>query len=159
MPSSSAASSSAGQPVCLILGDNIFYGQGLPTKLRAAAQLAEGALVFAYPVRDPERYGVVEFDATGRAISIEEKPKQPKSHYAVPGLYFYDSQVSDIAANLKPSPRGEIEITDVNRTYLEQGQLHGGADGPRALPGWMPARTNRCSRRPGSCRPCRTGRG
>ncbi len=113
----------AGGPACLILGDNIFYGHGLPAKLRAAAQLTEGALVFAYPVRDPERYGVVEFDETGRAISIEEKPKAPRSHYAVPGLYFYDEQVTAIAANLAPSPRGEIEITDVNRTYLAQGQL------------------------------------
>jgi glucose-1-phosphate thymidylyltransferase len=113
----------AGQPACLILGDNIFYGHGLPAQLRAAAGLTEGALVFAYPVRDPERYGVIEFDASGRAISIEEKPKAPRSHYAVPGLYFYDGEVSDIAANLQPSARGEIEITDVNRTYLERGQL------------------------------------
>ncbi len=112
-----------GQPACLILGDNIFYGHGLPEKLRAAARLTEGARVFAYPVKDPERYGVIEFDESGRAISIEEKPKKPRSHYAVPGLYFYDTQVSEIAANLKPSPRGELEITDVNRIYLERGQL------------------------------------
>jgi glucose-1-phosphate thymidylyltransferase len=110
-------------PVCLILGDNIFFGHDLPAQLRAAAQLKEGATVFAYPVKDPERYGVVEFNEKGLAISIEEKPKQPRSHYAVPGIYFYDNQVVDIAANLKPSARGELEITDLNCVYLERGQL------------------------------------
>jgi glucose-1-phosphate thymidylyltransferase len=112
-----------GQPACLILGDNIFYGHGLPEQLHAAARLTSGAVIFAYPVRDPERYGVVEFDSQGRAISIEEKPRQPRSHFAVPGIYFYDGQVSDIAARLRPSPRGELEITDLNRVYLERGQL------------------------------------
>jgi len=113
----------ADQPACLILGDNIFFGQGLPTKLREAAELQSGALIFAYPVRDPQRYGVVEFDDSGRAISIEEKPKQPRSHFAVPGLYFYDNRVVEFAANLKPSSRGELEITDLNRVYLELGEL------------------------------------
>jgi glucose-1-phosphate thymidylyltransferase len=105
------------------LGDNIFFGHGLPEKLRAAATLTEGALVFAYPVKDPERYGVVEFDRTGMAKSIEEKPLRPRSHYAVPGIYFYDHQVGDIAAGLAPSARGEIEITDLNCVYLRQRQL------------------------------------
>lgn len=112
-----------GQPAALILGDNIFYGQGVPDQLRRAARLKEGALIFAYPVNDPRRYGVVEFDAQGIAISIEEKPQQPRSRFAVPGLYFYDDQVCDITSKLKPSGRGELEITDVNRTYLERGQL------------------------------------
>jgi glucose-1-phosphate thymidylyltransferase len=113
----------AGEPVCLILGDNIFFGQGLPGQLQTAAELQDGALIFAYPVRDPERYGVVEFDESGKAISIEEKPRQPRSHFAVPGLYFYDRRVVEIAANLAPSARGEIEITDLNQVYLDEGRL------------------------------------
>ena len=111
------------QPACMILGDNIFYGHGLPAKLSQAAQITEGATVFAYPVRDPERYGVVDFDENFKALSIEEKPKNPRSNYAVPGIYFYDQEVSRIAASLKPSPRGELEITDLNRIYLEHGKL------------------------------------
>ena len=107
----------------LVLGDNIFYGHELATITQSAVQRAAGATVFAYPVHDPERYGVVEFNAQGQAISLEEKPKQPKSRYAVTGLYFYDNQVIEIAKNLKPSPRGELEITDVNRVYLERNSL------------------------------------
>ncbi|MBC2664428.1 glucose-1-phosphate thymidylyltransferase RfbA [Novosphingobium flavum] len=114
----------AGGPSCLVLGDNIFFGHGLSDILASAAARPSGASVFAYHVADPERYGVVEFDADMRALSIEEKPAVPRSHWAVTGLYFYDAQVVDIAANLQPSPRGELEITDVNRIYLERGQLN-----------------------------------
>lgn len=113
----------AGQPACLILGDNIFFGHGLAEKLRVGADIRNGALVFAYPVQDPERYGVIEFDSNGHALSIEEKPKVPRSNYAVPGLYFYDGTVSNHAATLQPSERGELEITDLNRAYLAQGNL------------------------------------
>ena len=112
-----------GKPSALILGDNIFYGQGFSAQLQRAAAIAEGATIFAYPVDDPQRYGVVEFDAHGRAVSLEEKPPHPKSRYAITGLYFYDGSVADVAASLKPSARGELEITDLNRRYLEAGKL------------------------------------
>jgi glucose-1-phosphate thymidylyltransferase len=112
-----------GDPCCLILGDNIFFGGGLTEILEQAARLQSGALIFAYPVRDPERYGVVEFDGEGRVISIEEKPDRPRSGYAVPGIYFYDGKVSEYAAGLHPSARGELEITDLNRVYLDRGEL------------------------------------
>ena len=113
----------ADEPACLILGDNIFYGHGLAQSLQTISSKETGATVFAYHVRDPERYGVVVLDATGRPIDIEEKPKQPRSHFAVTGLYFYDGQAAEIARNLKPSARGELEITDVNREYLRRGLL------------------------------------
>ena len=111
------------QSVCLILGDNIFFGHGLPESLRKASELTKGALIFAYPVRDPERYGVVEFNEDGRVLSIEEKPEKPRSQYAVPGIYFYDGQVVEYAEKLNPSDRGELEITDLNCRYMENGEL------------------------------------
>ena len=114
----------AGAPCCLVLGDNIFYGQGFTELLRRANARRDGATVFGYWVRDPERYGVAEFDATGTVIGLEEKPSQPRSSYAVTGLYFYDGRASDFAARLAPSARGELEITDLNRCYLAQGDLH-----------------------------------
>jgi glucose-1-phosphate thymidylyltransferase len=114
----------SGGPSCLVLGDNIFFGHGLPEILLQARQRERGATVFGYQVVDPERYGVVAFDAEKRASSIEEKPAQPKSNWAVTGLYFYDEQVADIAANIRPSARGEYEITDINRAYLDKGELH-----------------------------------
>jgi glucose-1-phosphate thymidylyltransferase len=113
-----------GKPSCLVLGDNIFYGHGFTERLKRAAAREQGATVFGYWVRDPERYGVAEFDATGKVIGLEEKPAQPKSHYAVTGLYFYDERVCDYAAALKPSVRGELEITDLNRCYLDDDSLH-----------------------------------
>ena len=114
----------AGQPSCLVLGDNIFYGHGFTDMLRRADARSEGATVFGYWVNDPERYGVAEFDAQGRVVGIEEKPANPRSHYAVTGLYFYDGMASEYASELKPSSRGELEITDLNRRYLEAGALH-----------------------------------
>lgn len=112
-----------GEPGCLILGDNLFYGQGFSTMLKRAASINKGACIFGYYVKDPRAYGVVEFDANGKVVSLEEKPAQPKSHYAVPGLYFYDASVTAKAAALKPSARGEYEITDLNKVYLDEGSL------------------------------------
>lgn len=112
-----------GGPACLILGDNVFYGHGMPESLTRAVKQESGATIFGYWVRDPQRYGVIEFDDSGNVLSIEEKPKQPKSHYAAVGLYFYDERITQIAAGIKPSGRGELEITDVNKTYLSDGSL------------------------------------
>ncbi len=113
-----------GGPACLVLGDNVFYGYGLQEQLQQVAKQRDGATIFGYRVKDPERYGVAEFDADGKVLSLEEKPKHPRSNYAVIGLYFYDNQITDIAAQIKPSARNEYEITDVNNQYLRQGQLH-----------------------------------
>jgi glucose-1-phosphate thymidylyltransferase len=110
-------------PVALILGDNIFYGHGLPSTLQKAAKVEQGAVIFAYHVQDPERYGVVEFDETGKVLSLEEKPKKPKTNFAVPGIYFYDKRVVEFAKGLAPSQRGEIEITDLNKVYMQNGEL------------------------------------
>ena len=110
-------------PVCLILGDNIFYGQGMASILQECASLKDGAIIFGYRVNDPERYGIVEFDANGNVLSIEEKPATPKSNFAVPGMYFYDHRVVQVAESVKPSARGELEITDINNAYLKQGEL------------------------------------
>jgi glucose-1-phosphate thymidylyltransferase len=129
-----------GDEACLILGDNIFFGSGLVANIQRGAALKQGAMVFAYQVSDPERYGVVEFDSQGKAISLEEKPLHPKSNYAVPGIYFYDNQVSRLAAQLKPSPRGEIEITDLNRIYLDNNQLRVGVLGRGVA--WLDAGTH-----------------
>ena len=114
----------AGGAAALILGDNLFYGHGISAQLQRAARIEEGATIFGYWVKDPERYGVVEFDGAGRAVSIEEKPARPRSHYAVVGLYFYDASITEVAASIKPSPRGELEITDVNNVYLRRGKLN-----------------------------------
>jgi glucose-1-phosphate thymidylyltransferase len=112
-----------GEPVCLILGDNVFFGHGLSEKVKAASTIQHGALIFAYPVREPQQYGVIEFDSQGQALSIEEKPAHPRSRYAVPGLYFYDGKAANLAGQLRASERGELEITDLHQQYLERGEL------------------------------------
>ena len=142
----------AGRPSALILGDNLFYGHGLPGVLRNAASVRRGATVFAYHVHDPERYGVVEFDAGGKAMSIAEKPKHPRSNWAVTGLYFYDERAADFAASLKPSPRGELEITDLNLEYLRRGAARcGSKEWGAASPGSTLEPRIPCSKPPNSC--------
>ena len=130
-----------GGPACLVLGDNVFYGHGFPDMLRQASRIEEGALIFGYHVADPERYGVVEFDPDGNVLSIEEKPAAPKSSYAVPGIYFYDGRAAELARSLRPSARGELEITDLNRLYLEQGNLRVELMGRGVA--WLDTGTNR----------------
>lgn len=146
-----------GKPSCLVLGDNIFHGHGLREVLRNADQRDTGATVFGYWVNDPERYGVAEFDKAGKVIDLVEKPEKPRSNYAVTGLYFYDGNASHHAAELKPSPRGELEITDLNQRYLREGNLHLEALAA-GMRGWIPAPTSRCWRRPTSSRPSRPAR-
>ena len=141
--------------VALALGDNVFYGHGVPASLRNAVQRERGATVFGYWVKDPERYGVVEFDANHEVVGIEEKPEKPCSNYAITGIYFYDNRVLEIAAGLKPSPRGELEITDVNLEYLRCGDLHVELFG-EAWRGWTPEPTNHCSRLPILSKPFRS---
>ena len=131
----------AGSPACLILGDNLFFANGFTNILKNCSQLQDGGIIFAHKVKDPERYGVIEFDDSGKAISLEEKPKQPRSNYAVPGIYFYDNQVCHLAENLKPSARGELEITDLNREYLKMGKLKVQALGRGAV--WMDTGTHK----------------
>ena len=147
----------AGKPSCLVLGDNIFHGHGLREVLRNADQREQGATVFGYWVNDPERYGVAEFDKDGKVVDLVEKPENPRSNYAVTGLYFYDGNASDHAAELKPSPRGELEITDLNQRYLREGHLHRKRSAV-VMHGSIPAPTSRCWRRPTSSRPSRPAR-
>jgi glucose-1-phosphate thymidylyltransferase len=144
--------------VCLILGDNIFYGHGLPELLARASRRERGATIFVYRVKDPERYGVAEIDESGRAVSIEEKPKRPKSNYAVTGMYFYDNRVIGIAKSIRPSARGELEISDVNTAYLRAGKLNVEIMG-RGFACSIPGHTSLSSRRASSCKSSRTGRG